>query len=311
MKALVHTLVLFFLCMITACSQPDRRQVDTSRGPASAPPDDGFPMSASPGGEPATTSDENTPVARNGHARPIPPYVLVPVFYATDRKPVLSIDEWRRERRSNGSAVEYYGKDWSERLELGRCNVSIPTRVHQTGEVERPRFYQSESVEKHFVILSMEPTSSTNYFARLRSRIEKSDEEDAFVFIHGYNVTFANAVMRTAQIAHDVGFKGAPILYSWPSAGRTDDYLRDEDSVRLTVEHLKAFLTDITHHAAPRKLHLVAHSMGNRALTEVLHHFVRTEGKPIFNEIILAAPDVNRTLFLTQILPKIRGQGTE
>ena len=105
--------------------------------------------------------------------------------------------------------------------------------MHETGAVERPRFWQSESVEKHFVILTLEPSAPTNYFARLKSRVERSDEKDAFVFIHGYNVTFANAIMRTAQIAHDVGFKGAPILYSWPSAGRTDDYLRDEDSVRF------------------------------------------------------------------------------
>lgn len=251
------------------------------------------------------------PAASNGaHREPaVPPYVIVKVFYATDRKPVRSLEDWRTRRPREGGDVVYYGADWQNSLELGTCAVSIPTRVHEVGAVERPRFWEKESVEKHLSILTIEPTSSTNYFGQLRARIEKSDERDAFVFVHGYNVTFAQAMMRTAQIAHDVGFKGAPILYSWPSAGAEKAYLRDEESVKLTVRHLKGFLDQIIAQGGPRKLHLVAHSMGNRVLTEVLAQFAEKPPVPEFNEIILAAPDVNQQLFLSEILPAMRGIG--
>jgi Alpha/beta hydrolase of unknown function (DUF900) len=145
------------------------------------------------------------PASNGAHREPaVPPYVIVKVFYATDRTPVRSLEEWRARRRQEGGDLEYYGADWQNSLELGTCAVSIPTRVHEVGAVERPRFWEKESVEKHLSILTIEPTSSTNYFVQLRARIEKSDEQDAFVFIHGYNVTFAQAMMRTAQIAHDV-----------------------------------------------------------------------------------------------------------
>jgi esterase/lipase superfamily enzyme len=40
----------------------------------------------------------------------------------------------------------------------------------------------------------------------------------AFVFIHGYNVSFDAAVKLTAQLSRDMRFPGAPILYSWASA---------------------------------------------------------------------------------------------
>ena len=43
--------------------------------------------------------------------------------------------------------------------------------------------------------------------------VSRSPRKDAFVFIHGFNVAFEDAVMRTAQIAYDLGFDGAPILY--------------------------------------------------------------------------------------------------
>jgi esterase/lipase superfamily enzyme len=98
-------------------------------------------------------------------------------------------------------------------------------------------------------------------------------------------------------------------LYSWPSAGREKAYLKDEESVKLTKLHLKKFLEDVMAHGAPRKLHLVAHSMGNRALTDALTQFAAAAKPPVFNEIILAAPDVNQPEFLTQILPAMRGTG--
>ena len=255
---------------------------------------------AAPGDEPATAapgSDE------------LPPYVIVPVFYATDRKPVMDLQDWRRLREERRSTVEYYGPEWRNNLELGVCHVSIPTQVHETGEIERPRFFQSESVEKHFVILTLRPTPEEEFFGKVQDQVARSSEQDAFVFIHGYNVKFADAIMRTAQIAFDVGFQGAPVLYSWPSAGETGLYLKDEETIDLTVDHLKGFLDQLISQVRPAKLHLVAHSMGNRALTRVLQTFQEAHPEPVFNEIILAAPDVNRVVFLERILPGISGTG--
>ena len=52
---------------------------------------------------------------------------------------------------------------------------------------------------------------------RLREEVRDSRRKEAFVFIHGYNVAFDDAIYRTAQIAYDLSFDGPPILYSWPS----------------------------------------------------------------------------------------------
>ena len=41
--------------------------------------------------------------------------------------------------------------------------------------------------------------------------------KQVFVFVHGFNVSFENALRRTAQIAYDLNFDGAPFLFSWPS----------------------------------------------------------------------------------------------
>jgi esterase/lipase superfamily enzyme len=67
-------------------------------------------------------------------------------------------------------------------------------------------------------------------------------------------------------------------------------------------------LKDVLSKSVATNVHLIAHSIGNRALTEVLRSFVAETNQPVFGEIILAAPDVNRVGFLqdvAQVLPKV------
>ena len=39
------------------------------------------------------------------------------------------------------------------------------------------------------------------------------------LFVHGYNTGFDTAVYRATQIAHDSGYPGTPVLFSWASGG--------------------------------------------------------------------------------------------
>ena len=72
--------------------------------------------------------------------------------------------------------------------------------------------------------------------------------------------------------------------------------------------HLRFFLQGILAKTAATNVHLIAHSLGCRALTEVLKSFVAERNQPLFGEVVLAAPDVNRIGFLqdvAQTLPKV------
>lgn len=240
-----------------------------------------------------------------------PDHIPVPVLYATDRKPVMPLSEWRKNLRAIGSDYAYYGADWGE-LELGQCVVSIPRKAHRVGEVERPSIWKlefKENVDKHFMLQSLTPLDPEEFFGRANRFATNSPEQDAFVFIHGYNVAFADAVFRTAQLTYDLEFRGAPILYSWPSRGIEAAYLRDADSVKFTEPHLKQFLRDLRARLQARRIHLVAHSMGNRALTEVIKALAAEAPDIRFNQIILAAPDVNRDIFLRDIVSAIKQVG--
>jgi esterase/lipase superfamily enzyme len=201
-----------------------------------------------------------------------------------------------------------YGPDRGE-MELGTCQVSIP-ESHQTGEVERPSIFRlefQEDPERHVVLLNVAPEKDESFFAALKARVNTSAKKEVFVFVHGFNVSFDTAARRTAQIAYDLKFEGAPILYSWPSQGNLLDYTVDETNVVWTVPHLKGFLLNVAQRSGAKSLHLVAHSMGNRALTAALQSlsYELKDSQPMFNEVVLTAPDIDADVFRRDIAPAI------
>jgi esterase/lipase superfamily enzyme len=97
-------------------------------------------------------------------------------------------------------------------------------------------------------------------------------------------------------MAYDLKFQGAPILYSWPSQGELAKYTFDENNVEWSWRHLYDFLQALSQQSGATTIHLIAHSMGNRALTNALQRMPQST-TTLFREVILAAPDIDADLF--------------
>jgi len=221
----------------------------------------------------------------------------------------------RMERRSARLAVLYgdtrldVGSRPGLPVETGVAQVSIPP-AHVVGEVERPSIWKGdlfEDPQAHMVVHGVVPQEEGAWFETLRDLVAGSDAQDAFVFVHGYNVTFEEALLRTAQIAYDLKFRGAPICFSWPSQGGLAEYTVDEANVRWATPHLERFLVALRARSGAARIHLIAHSMGNRALTETLQRLRTTvqPGETLFHEIVLAAPDVDADTFRDDLAPAL------
>ncbi len=73
----------------------------------------------------------------------------------------------------------------------------------------------------------MRVEESESLTATVAGMRDRASCRDVLVFVPGYNVSFVNAVRRTAQLAYDLDFGGVPVLYSWPSAGSAAAYVAD------------------------------------------------------------------------------------
>jgi esterase/lipase superfamily enzyme len=194
-------------------------------------------------------------------------------------------------------------------LELGVCEVSVPPD-HRVGKIESPSIIRLEFREdprKHVVLQEVTLREEEAFYEDLKSCVASSARKQAFVFIHGYNVSFEGAVKRTAQITHDLKFDGAPICYSWPSLGGLTDYSRVESNVTWTVTRLEGFLRKVVDDSGATSVHLIAHSMGNRALVQALERMAlgQTSPEPVFGQVIMAAPDVDAGEFHDRYAPSV------
>jgi len=185
---------------------------------------------------------------------------------------------------------------------LGSCDVSIP-RDHRLATLETPALTHFEfraDPDHHIVLLKMQQETYEQFYNQVSARVRQSERKEAFVFIHGYRVTFEDAVRRTAQLAYDLTFDGAPIVYTWPSFGALAKYPADEAVVEWTVPHLRWLLEDLAKKIGATTIHLIAHSMGNRAMTGALRSMSvekRSTLPPHFKEIVMAAPDIDAGVF--------------
>jgi esterase/lipase superfamily enzyme len=224
---------------------------------------------------------------------------VVRLFYATDRR-----------RGDTGRAQTYYAGDQSPNgaLEFGRIEVSIP-RVHRRGRIEQPAWYtidRSTTPDRHFEVRSIVTLGDRATFDSLRRLLNVAGRREALVFIHGFNVSFYDAALRAAQLTYDLAFEGAPILYSWPSAGSVFRYSSDREAAEWSADHLRLFLDSLTAIAGVRRVHIVAHSMGNRVLTLALERMSAPRPDTVFGNLVLAAADVDATRFQQQIAALIR-----
>jgi esterase/lipase superfamily enzyme len=216
---------------------------------------------------------------------------VIDVFFATDRE--------EKAATSDGALSGFLNRLPDKvQLSYGVCHVSVP-RKHSLGKIESPSvwtFWGKADPEKHFTVTGYESRTLNSFTGELQTRIGRSEGKSCFVFIHGYNVSFDDAALRTAQLSCDLKFLGVPILYSWASANDPRRYSKDEDTVTLTVKRLAAFLAKLLESSGADQIHLIAHSMGNRALVHALDRLAMspTPGKKLFKQVVLTAPDVAR-----------------
>ena len=216
-------------------------------------------------------------------------YETIEVFYATDR-------EQKATSEKDGLVTFLNVLPDPAELRYGICSVTVPHK-HKLGKIETPSIWTLKiSRAKHFTLSACSPRTKSEFFKQFSERISKSEGQSCFVFIHGYNVCFEDAAMRTAQLAKDLKFPGVPILYSWASAHRLSGYSQDEETVSLTVKRLTAFLKQLTETSGVKEIHLIAHSMGNRAMMGALERLglPQTRGAKPFKQVVLTAPDVPR-----------------
>ncbi|HTG35562.1 MAG TPA: alpha/beta hydrolase [Thermoanaerobaculia bacterium] len=240
-------------------------------------------------------------VDRPPERRETPEAWIVPVFYGTDR-----------ERTGKPSPQDFFGPGRGE-LSFGVVEVSLP-KEREKGEMPTPSWWKpwqrKEDPSRFVLLLKVTPVEKGSFVAELRQAVTGARVPEALVFVHGFKVPFAEAAERAAQVALDLEFTGVPLVYSWPSEGKVFDYTVDEANVEWSAPHFEEFLRMVLAESGARTVHVIAHSMGNRALVRALSSLqaqAAASGGAALRQIIFAAPDVDRDTFV-ELAAKFQGR---
>ena len=225
--------------------------------------------------------------------------------------PVASVEQAKKRKiyiATTRQASQVPGAFFSGRraaeLGLASVTVSVPP-IHKPGELERPKVLPPDPKTEFAVI---DPTiyatdrSFVSSINRSLARLSPMDR-NILVFVHGYNNTLSDSVLRLAQFVEDTGFDGVPVLFSWASAAKPSQYVYDLNSA-LAARPRLAEAADIMGRTNARGFNLVAHSMGAFLTMEAI---VQAELRGGFNRsgrlrnIMLAAPDIDIDLFRAQL----------
>ncbi len=250
----------------------------------------------------APTPNGESPPMTNGGGEP---YHVVRVYYATNR-----IDT------GNAKPSERFGNERESRLprlHYWAVNVSIP-KHHRKGELESPAIWKLEfrkDPERHVVLVSIHSFSRDAWAKELKQRATQLGKPGVLLFIHGYNVSFGGAAERTGQLAYDLSFAGPTVFFAWPSQGGFAKYTIDEQKAEQSIPDMKVLLADLADLAPGGPVYVIAHSMGSRPLSHGFKELMadHPDKRRSFREIVLAAPDIDASVFNEQIAPKILGIG--
>ena len=162
--------------------------------------------------------------------------------------------------------------------------------------------HPSKDPSRDFVTVGRRLMDKARFEAEV-AQMASSDDRTIAVFVHGYNYSYQEAVFRLAQLAADSDEASVPILFSWPSDGRTAGYLSDRDGAAYARDDLAALLTSLTGADPDRQIAVIGHSMGAWLVMETLRQLRLNGRDDVLGQlgVVLAAPDIDMDVFRKQV----------
>ncbi len=148
---------------------------------------------------------------------------------------------------------------------------------------------------------------------------QHEDQKHVCLFVHGYNNSWIDAVLRYDQVSRDLfdGERGLglSVLFSWPSDGMLAGYVPDRVDADHSADDVAQVLVDLHDYqvamqrlamkdpsaACQVKISAIAHSMGNYVMQQGVARAWTRANRPalvsLFSQLLMVAADVDNDLF--------------
>jgi esterase/lipase superfamily enzyme len=204
---------------------------------------------------------------------------------------------WEEVVRLGGQGEEYrpFGLDMTKVDQVGQVELTPTSLMVVDGQLKRTPEAQAQ----------LDGTRA-KFTDLVKSRLERCAQKDVYLYVHGFNNSFYDAVARSAILWHSIGRQGVFMAYTWPAGyGGPFGYFYDRESGEFTIFHLREMIKVLVEVPGLERLHIIAHSRGTDVATTALRELnigLRAQGKKVqetlkLETLMLAAPDLDLEVF--------------
>lgn len=270
--------------VVSGCATPEAHKSSLAPAPPAPAPvvmvEEPVPVAVAPPPKPVAAPD---PVGPNFYK----------LWYATNRTPHVV----------KGEIVDYSAKWDKQHVHYGSVYVEMPDDFLQ--KVANRAFYAKlfPTTEAKLRVAMPVETDASRFISQLRAELrgDTDDPQQILLYLHGFNTTFREAAQRAASIGYQLKMP-TTAFFSWPSrGGSVAHYEADRDVADVSLDAIADFIIQAHADSGAKKVHLIAHSMGNYALLNALYRPKMQQAIKNglrFGQVILAAPDVDSDRFM-------------
>ncbi len=257
------------------------------------------------------------------------PFIGAPVLEDRNRLPVLFATN--RMPAGENDKQPHYLDQRTDLIRLGEAGVTIKNKGLSWDDMAMIEAYRDRKNDGVMMVSDVEEygvldTSATifseteeelsdygreRFLIQLRSQLGRSESNDVYIFVHGYNVSFENPILMTAELRHFMGYRGAFITYGWPATDLGTAYFKDLDTAMMSTRPFRIFLEFLAAQPEIEKIHILGYSAGTRLVTSTLNQInlqrcgqspeeVRRATK--LGTVVLTNSDMDRSVFGTYLV---------
>lgn len=213
----------------------------------------------------------------------------------------------RQSNEGAGSVAERFGAERSPGVRFGSFDAAIEPSLGLGMLINPTHWLQNEEIQLRDV-RSLPPT---DFSQQLGATVANSPHGGLVVVVHGFREAHESALRKTAFLGHVLDINAPVLLFDWPGnqGSSLRGYRRAHDTASESGEELAGLLDLLVEEVQPRRLWIVANSMGAQVVVKAMDRLYTrggfADGARKIEHVILTAPDISREALDNQFRDRI------
>ena len=210
-------------------------------------------------------------------------------FFVTNRIP----------DQPDGPVESWFSADRSDALQFGSFDSEIRPTMGLGVIVDTDAWFVNEEIRLNDVRMA----AKNDILEELRNQVAASPRQSLLVVVHGFRERFPSALRKAAFLGYILDIDTPILVFDWPGnqGGSLGGYRRARSVAVDSGPDLAETLRTIIHDVEPKRLWLIANSMGGEVVARAFNTLATDESladaQTEIEDVILTAPDVSREKF--------------